>query len=125
MPRSKEELNKIANDVVGEVWSDSRLYVPVYRADIKTEAQANAATDLPLLYIWNEVVENSQLKGFSFSINGPIIGKMLERHLPRTDPDFVFVRDTIMRGIHGSQNQAVMEVCAKARKRPSELYGRR
>ena len=67
MRKTIQELNKIADDVVGEIWGDERLYLPVYRDDIKSEEQANAATNLPLLYIWNERVVDGH-PAFSFSI---------------------------------------------------------
>lgn len=123
MTNQHYDLNKIANDVVGEVWSDVRLYVPVYRFDIKTEEEANSKDGLPLMYIWNEKIKDGVLTGFSFSINGSIIGSMLEKFLPRSHSEFIRVRDLIIGGIQSSQNKVVMDNCMKARKRPSDLYG--
>lgn len=74
------------------------------------------------MYIWNEISDKNVLKGFSFSVNGSIVGIMLERRLPRSHPDFVLVRDSIINVLHQSQNKVVMESCMKAKKRPSEIY---
>jgi hypothetical protein len=117
------DLNEIADDVIGEIWSDPRMYVPVYRSDIRSEAQADATPGLPLMYIWNEMVENGMLRGYSFSVNGSAVGALLEKRLPRSHPAFARVRDSIMEVIRTSQGKVVMESCIEAQQRPSWLYG--
>jgi len=119
------DFNAIGDDVVAEIWNDPRMCVPVYRPDIRSEAQADAMPGLPLTYIWNEVVENGVLRGYSLSVNGSIIGALLEKRLPRSHPDFARIWDSITKVIRTAQGQVVMETCIEARQRPSSLYGRR
>lgn len=54
-PTQDAFLTKIAKAVIDDIWDDPRrLFIPVYRHDIKTEGQANSTPNLPMLYIWNE-----------------------------------------------------------------------
>jgi hypothetical protein len=71
-------LGEIVKDVTQELLSDTNRSLPVYRHDIKTEAQADTARDLPLLYIWNETLVGGRLAGFSLSTSGEIVGGALE-----------------------------------------------
>jgi hypothetical protein len=123
MLTERADLNAIGDDVIGEIWNDPRMYVPVYRFDIRSEAQANATPGLPLMYIWNEMVEGGVLKGYSFSVNGSIVGALLEKRLPRSHPDFARLRNSIMETLRTSQSKVVMESCIEAQQRPSRLYG--
>jgi hypothetical protein len=115
------KLGDVLEDTMKELLSDDRA-IPVYRSDIKTEAQANTAPDLPLLYIWNEVVTNGRLVSFSLSTSGKVIGTALERRLPRAHPLFGEIRDFIADAIREPQVKTIMEVCAKIGKSPSALY---
>ena len=117
------DLTKIANKVIDDIWDDSRrMFIPVYLTDIKTESQANAAQDLPLCYIWNELVESGALRSFSFSVNGSIVGSFLEKRFPRSHPEFAHLRDSIIESVRNSQLKVIQDTCSKAGRRPSELY---
>jgi hypothetical protein len=122
MSDENEALSRIANQVIDDIWDDPRrLCLPFYRLDIKSEAQANLMGGLPLIYIWNEVVEKGTLKSFSFSVNGEIVGSFLEKRLSRSEPSFGFVRDRVME-LKAFSVEVIHSACAKARRRPSELY---
>lgn len=115
------EYEEVARSILNTILSDPKLCFPRYRADIKTEAQANEATDLPLVYTWNEIVKDSQLLGFSLSVNGKIIGSMLEKQVPRTDPTFTRLRDFIINLLAKAQNNTVQNLCQQFQRTPRQL----
>ena len=116
------ELSTIMTTVASEILGDRALCFPWYRPEIRSEAQAQAAgADLPLLYSWNEVVQDGQLRSFTVSVNGHRLAAMLQRHLPRTDPDFVAARDQLMRVLNKAQNAMMLKLCREFQASPSHI----
>ena len=119
---SDVELSAIMTAVASEILGDRALCFPWYRPEIRSEAQAQAAgADLPLLYSWNEVVQDGQLRSFTVSVNGHRLAAMLQRHLPRTDPDFVAARDQLMRVLNKAQNAMMLKLCREFQAFPSHI----
>lgn len=119
---SETELSTIMMTVASEVLGDRALCFPWYRPEIRSEAQAQAATaNLPLLYSWNEVVLDGQLRSFTVSVNGSRLAALLQRHLPRTHPDFVATRDELMRVLNKAQNAMMLKLCSEFQAPPSRI----
>lgn len=119
---SDSELSTIMMTVAGEILGDRALCFPWYHPEIRSEAQAQAAAaDLPLLYSWNEVVQDGQLRSFTVSVNGGRLAAMLQRYLPRTDPDFVATRDELMRVLNQAQNAMMLKLCREFQAPPSHI----
>ena len=112
-------LQGMAGGILEAVLNTAELHQPVYRSDIKTEAQADAAPDLPLVYIWNE---NLVRGSFSVSVNGRVIGAILERQLPRTDAAFTEVRDYILDAVRRASRDSVVATCQRRRCGPSKIF---
>lgn len=113
-------IRAVVTELLGDGSDESKL--PVYCPHLMSEAQTNAeGATLPLIYIWNEHQTSAGL-AFSFSVNGHIVGAALKKRLPRGNPQFVAIRDTIMEGIRHGQDQAIHEVVAKLRNPPSQIY---
>jgi hypothetical protein len=119
LEEATEELKKV---ILTNIFSNKGLVTPLYRADIKTEAQANAAKDLPFLYAWNEQTDKSGMVRISYSVNTRIIGSMLEQTVSRDDPLFDEIRDAIAETVRSVTYKAMMDTCIHAKVPPSILY---
>ncbi len=116
------ELSAIMTTVASEILGDRALCFPWYRPEIRSEAQAQAAgPDLPLLYSWNEVVQDGQLRSFTVSVNGPRLAALLQRHLPRSHPDFLETRDELVRLLCEAQNATMLKLCRDFQASPSRI----
>ena len=119
---SDPELSTIMMTIASEILGDRALCFPWYRPEIHSEAQAQAAgADLPLLYSWNEVVQDGQLRSFTVSVNGHRLAALLQRYLPRTDPDFVATRDELMRLLNEGQIAMMVKLCREFQAPPSRI----
>lgn len=112
------EMQALAAGIIQEVLNSADLHRPVYRPDIKSEAQTTT-TPLPLAYVWNE----DRTRGsFTVSINGRIVGRLLEERLPRSDPRFTMVRDYLISMLGKVINGSVVDSCTHFRAMPSALF---
>lgn len=117
---SDMRLSTIMMNVATEILSDWALSFPWYCPQVRSEAQA-AAADLPLMYSWNDVVLDGQLRSFTVSVNGSRLAALLQRHLPRTDPDFVATRDELMRLLTVARNETMLDLCRQFQATPSRI----
>lgn len=115
-------LSTVMMNVATEILCDKALCFPWYCPEIRSEAQAlAAAAGLPLMYSWNEVVLDGQLRSFTVSVNGSRLAALLQRHLPRTHPDFVATRDELMRLLTEGQNEMMLGLCRQFQAPPSRV----
>lgn len=117
---NNEKKNPIVSIILTLIMNDEKLFKPFYLKELKTEADSEMKDDLPLVYLWNEDYTNGT---FSLSVNGRIIGKMLESYCIRSDPQFVQIRDEIIKVISETSKQTVVSICSKLGKSPSEIFG--
>ena len=98
---------------------------PVFIFGFKREEDADALEweRLPLIYLWNEHLVNGDVR-FSLSVNGPLVGAMLEAVIPRESPRFAPLRDNALETIRDISLRAVLETCSKTGMKPSELFSK-
>jgi hypothetical protein len=120
--QQEPDLQSVMQTVMTDIVRDRALSFPWYQSWIRTEAEAEAAYDrLPLVYSWNEITSGNQLRFFTVSVNGNLMGKLLEQHLPRTHPAFGPTRDTLVTLLATVQNRALRDVCIETRCTPSQI----
>jgi hypothetical protein len=118
---SDPTIGPIVQDVMREFIEDRSKSLPVYRPDIKTEADADRAVNMPVICIWNEkVVKNIGLR-FSVTIKGSAVGAALEKAIPRSHPDFVKVRDVAMHSLEQYATHMISNICKEYQCYPSEI----
>jgi hypothetical protein len=116
------QIQDIMMVVMQEIMDDRALSFPWYQPWIRSEAEAEAATDrLPLVYSWNEIVSGNQLRFFTVSVNGGQLAEILTRYLPRAHPAFTTTRDTVITLLAKAQNRALVELCSEFSTTPSRL----
>lgn len=111
----------IVKNIISRLMSNMKTSFPYYRSDIHTEHQANKAQDLPLVYIWGETVDANGNSGFSLSVNGNIVGRMLEEYIPRSHTEFADIRDHIMGLISRMQRDVVISMCQQFKCTPRQI----
>ena len=112
-------LQGIAAGILQAVLNSPELHRPVYRPDIGSEAQAEATPDLPLGYLWNEDPARGSC---SVSVNGRIVGSLLEEHLPRTDPGFPAVQAYLTTTLAKGLERTVARMCERLQALPSSIF---
>lgn len=115
-----EQEKAVAQYLLSFVFNDEQLSKPVYCKQVRSEQDAERLSgDLPLVYVWNE---NRQSGTFAVSVNGPILGDLLEGIVPRDDPSFVRIRDEAMSVLAKTSQGAVVSTCQKIGAYPSDLF---
>jgi hypothetical protein len=115
------ENETILKNLLSSIFSDSKLSLPLYCDFIHSEDDANNLQNiLPLVYIWNEDKINHT---FSVSINGSIVGSLLETILPRSNDNFNIIRDIALSVIKETSLSAIRNICEKAEAMPSVVFG--
>ncbi len=115
-----ETETELISTVVKALLSSISMSHPIYCPELKTEDDcARLQGTLPLVYIWNE---DSSTGSCEISINGQIVGDTLEGYLPRSYPNFVFLRDTIMNTIKDLAIPSIMKVCGVTGSLPSVAF---
>ncbi|MFT0533163.1 hypothetical protein ACMHYJ_10120 [Castellaniella hirudinis] len=95
------------------------LLKPRYVGWLRDEAHAAACRDqLPMLYVWNE---DAGAGTFSYTVNGTVVGFLLEALLPREHPQFVEVRDELMRVLKDVTMDAMVYTCKEVGLMPSQV----
>ena len=113
---------KIVENLLSLVINDEYLSVPIYLHGINREEQAHALGTLyPLQYVWNEYKTDTGQLGFSFSINGAVVGSILEQMIPRTNANFTVIRDEIMSVLSRVGKETILAMVEKSSLPPSEL----
>ena len=98
---------------------------PVYIHSIGNEDEANAFDwkDLPLVYLWGEHSADGDV-GYSLSVNGPLVGLMLEAVVSRDSHRFKHLRDTAMETIRDLSLNSVSSTCAQTGMTPAEMFSK-
>lgn len=113
----------IVENVLSIVFSDPKLSEPSYISGLSNEKQTEMfGNTFPLQYIWNEYLTSEGRLGYSFSINGSVIGYILERFIPRHDPNFNNIRDEIIHLMHSMGKEVTQKIIIAAQARPSQSY---
>ncbi len=108
--------------VIGALMSDRGVSQPLYCSEITCEQDGERMSDvLPLIYIWNEDPKRGTC---SISINGPIVGEILEAYLPRSAPEFPVLRDKIIEVIRETWPPTIMATCERAGTLPSVVFSK-
>lgn len=113
------EQKALVTDFLSLILNNEKLSMPVYVHDIETEQDAEEKEILPLIYLWNENRENNS---FSLSVNGKIVGYLLEPFCSREHPQFAEIRDETMRVLSIASQKAVVSACEESGGFPSELF---
>ena len=120
-PTKTELDSKILVTLLSSIYSNHELTLPLYCDFIKSEKDADNLKDiLPLIYIWNEDELNHT---FSVSINGSIVGSLLETIMPRSNPKFNTIRDDAMTILKESIIPSIISTCEKFGATPSVVFG--
>ena len=113
---------KIIEFLLSTIINDKYLSTPIYIHGISTEEQDSEFGDLyPLQYVWNEYETDEGHLGFSFSINGKVIGSMLEPLIPRTDLRFPEIRDEVMSVLSKVGKDALSQIIERSLLPPSKM----
>ena len=93
---------------------------PIYCNEVTSESiAAELADSLPLIYLWNEDLRAGT---FSLSINGSLLGYLIEALIPRADESFQVVRDSVMAALAASTRHAVVKACETVGLPPSIAF---
>jgi hypothetical protein len=115
-----DDKSEIVASILSAIFSSPELYVPMYCDKVKSANHAAELMDvLPLIYIWNQNVENGS---FALSINGSIVGRFVEKFMSRSHVDFKNVRDEIMETLSRSSINTVSSFCEGTGDLPSVLF---
>lgn len=113
---------KIVQSLISAIFNNESIAKPVYCPEVMSEADASSKADsLPLIYIWNE---DKVKRSFSISVNGLIVGAILEQKVDRSDPSFVLIRDEVMQVLRNATQSAVVSACEHVGAMPSVVFGR-
>lgn len=113
----------IIEDVLSIVLNDTKFLGPAYIHGMNNEKQAELfGNTFPLQYIWNENRTSEGNLSFSFSINGSVIGRILEQFIPRTNPDFNETRDEILHLLHSMGLKVTQKIISSAQAKPSKIF---
>jgi hypothetical protein len=118
--RKKINPKKITQQIIVFILNNEYLSKPQFVPHLSNEAGAERlGENLPLIFIWNE----NRISGtFSVSINGPLIGQMVEKFLNRKHPQFNETRDLIMRDLSAIAEGSIVETCNKLQVCPSDIF---
>lgn len=115
----QEEIEKVFNEIWNYVFNSRELSTPVYLPQIKTEKDAESMENLPFVYIWNE---NREAGSFSLSINGGILGGLIEEYVTRETSDFYVFQEMLMEQFSKVFQESVIGLCQKHGRFPSEIF---
>lgn len=121
LPERKHK--KIIEFVLSKIINDDKLAQPIYINGMNSEEQSTLfGSYFPLQYIWNEHQRDDGKIGFSFSLNGRVVGHILEEIIPRKSPDFIEVRDEILKVLHSLGIDATIRTLEKLSLKPSLAF---
>jgi len=108
-----------AKQFIALTMSDEKLSMPVYLPGIRNEDDCENIGLGPLIYIWNV---DRAAGTFSLSVNGKVIGHLLEPFVPRDNPAYVEIRDEEMKVIAEVSTQSVLKTIEKTGIMPDILF---
>lgn len=119
---NQEKNKKIIEMLLSIIFSDEYLSTPIYLHGFVDEDQSrNFGTLYPLKYVWNEnLTEGGQLK-FNFSVNGAVVGSMLEKMISRQSSEFEKIRDTIISLLCENGKKALIGTIEQLQLPPSKI----
>lgn len=115
--------NPIASKLISLIIDDENLSIPIFIEEIRTEQDIdNYNKQLPLVYVWSNKQYNNS---FNVSVNGKLVGGILELFCERNDPSFVEIRNEVLTVISDTSRDLVSEICRNTGKLPSEIFAKR
>jgi hypothetical protein len=112
----------IVQSLLSEIFNNESIAKPVYCPEVQSEADARSmAESLPLIYIWNE---DRNRGSFSISVNGRVVGSILERKVNRSSPSFGPIRDEVMQVLQQATQGSVVSACERIGALPSVVFAR-
>jgi hypothetical protein len=112
---------KIIECILSVIINDDYLSTPIYIHGINIEDEHHEfGTLYPLTYVWNEELNHDGQITFSMSINGRVVGSMLEEIIPRSNSDFPEIRDEIMRVLNQIGKKNIIELSETMSLHPSQ-----
>ena len=106
--------------ILKQIFDSQQLSTPIYCAEVTSEEVASElAHILPLLYIWNEAWPAGTI---TLSVNGALLGYLMEALVPREDESFKFIFESVTAALSTAVRDSVIEVCEKAGMPPSLLF---
>lgn len=117
---NQTNIRKVVEAVLSLIYQDEGLSTPVYLPHIHSLQDIDdSAESLPLIYIWNE---NRKTGEFVVSINGSIIGDLVEEICNREESLFIQIRDETMAVLTTVTQGAILDMCKKTGCLPSDLF---
>jgi hypothetical protein len=113
------EMVAVFTEILNYVYNNRELSTPVYLPQIKTERDIEYVENLPFVYIWNE---NKEIGSFSVSINGGVLGSLIENYVTRETPDFYAFQEMLMEKLSEVFKESVIGLCQNQKKFPSEIF---
>ncbi len=115
--------NPIASEILSLIINDKNLSIPIFIEEIRIEQDVdNYNGQLPLVYVWSNKQYNNS---FSLSVNGKLVGGILELFCERNDPNFVEIKNEVLTVISDTSRDLVSEICRNTGKLPSEIFAKR
>lgn len=112
---------KIIESMLSVIINDDYLSKPVFVNGIYNRDEDHQfGTLYPLTYVWNEQINDAGDMTFSISINGRVVGSMLQKIVPRSNDSFTIIRDELMRVLNQIGKKIVLEFSEKMSLYPSE-----
>lgn len=115
---SKDSKDPIVTQVLSLAINDEILGKPIYVHDIKSEADTEKCSSLPLIYIWNE---DRACGTFSLSINGSLVTDLLELFCHKSDPNFIASSNEIIKVLSIMSQNSAIKTCQKVGCMPSDM----
>ena len=115
----RAETGAVFTEIWNYVFNNQELSTPVYLSQIKTERDVEHISNLPFVYIWNE---NKEIGSFSISINGGILGGLIEKYVTRETSDFYVFQEMLMEKFSKVFQESVISLCQKQNSFPSEIF---
>ncbi len=116
-------LDDIVKKVLCMIIMDPKFEEPVYVNGMSNKEQAEFFGKIfPLQYIWNEYRTPEGHVGFNYSINGSVIGCILEDFISRFNSNFIKARDQIIYALHSSGLKEAQRIILSSQQRPSEVF---
>ena len=122
MEKLTDAERSLAQSLLSAIVTNGTVATPIYCPEVKSEADASVMADeLPLVYIWNE---DRSRGSFSISINGRVVGSILEQQVDRANPSFARIRDEVMNALRQASQNSIVSTCERLGATPSVVFAR-
>ena len=118
--KQKNNKNPLVSEILSLILSDEKLTEPVYIEEVHTELECNNYPhQLPLFYVWNDRQQNECIR---ISLNGKIIGGIIEFFLERDNPIFAKIRDEVSSVLLEVSRKLISEILHSTTASPKEVF---